>query len=248
MALSVDIVLAAVTIASLVLNFMQLIIAERWQSALFSKLALATMKAHRDDFKPLGDLLACKSRLAGFARKLASAWTRGEAEQLSVFGSTLNGTKVFLDFRAYSAQEGQDPASIAKAIYEGTVRWCTFVACALDYTAAMGSRSGLASKRDALRLRISALNTKMDSFCFTENLEEESAAYGPLQQESAMAESSLRSLAEEIECKDAERFAFVEKYRELKQVLSGDSSWKVSTALLKKLQNAETLQRQSLAA
>ena len=133
MALSIDIVLAAVTIASLVLNFVQLIIAERQQSAFFSKLALATVKAHRGDFKPLEDLQASKSwldklfgqlagfvgRLAGFARKLASAWTRGEAEQLSVFGSTLNGTKVFLDFRGYSAQEGQDPIRAATAIYEG---------------------------------------------------------------------------------------------------------------------------------
>ena len=121
MALSVDIVLAAVTIASLVLNFVQLIIAERRQNAFFAKPALATIKAHRGDFKPLEDLLACKSRLAGFVGRLAPAWTRREAEQLSVFASTINGTKVFLDFRGYSAQEEQDPASIAMAIYEGTV-------------------------------------------------------------------------------------------------------------------------------
>ena len=109
----------------------------------------------------------------------------------------------------------------------------------------MRSRGELASKRDALRLRISALKTKMDSFCFTGNLEEETAAYGPLQQEIDMAESSLRSFAEEIECKDAECSALVAKYRELKQALSGDPAWKVSTALLK-LQDAENLQRQSL--
>ena len=260
MALSVDIVLAAVTIASLVLNVVQLIIAERQQSAFFSKLALATMKAHRGDFKPLEDLQASKSwlgklfgqltglfgKLARFVGKLASRWTRGEAEQLSVFASTINGTKVFLDFRGYSAQEEQDPIRAATAIYEGTVRWCTFVACALDYTAAMGSRGELASKRDALRLRIDALKAKLGSLCFNENLEEETTAHGPLQQEIAMAEGDMQSLQEETRRKDLECSALVAKYRELKQAFSGDPAWKVSTALLKKLQEAENLQRQSL--
>ena len=98
----------------------------------------------------------------------------------------------------------------------------------------MRSRGELASKQNALVLQISALKTKIGSLHFNGNLEEESAAYGPLQQEIAMVESSLQPLTEEIRCKDAECFAFVAKYHELKQVLSGDPAWKVSVALFKK--------------
>ena len=108
-----------------------------------------------------------------------------------MFSSTLNGTKVFLDFRAYSAEEGQDPVGIAKAIYEATVKWCTFVACALDYTTAMRARRALNNREEALRQYIDALKTKRDNFCFTDNIEEESATYGSLKHEEDIAENNL---------------------------------------------------------
>ena len=61
MTLSVDIVWAAAAIILGILNVVQLVTFQQIQNAFFAKLALATMKAHAGDFKPLEGLLARKS-------------------------------------------------------------------------------------------------------------------------------------------------------------------------------------------
>lgn len=252
MVLQVEILLLIATVVLGVVGIIHSGLSSLAQSVSLAKLAKATLMAHGGNFKPLDDIAGKKSWPVRFFywltswpvrlfKWLASLRKKPQAEQPFVLSSLLNGTKILIDFSAFSPEGGQDQKQAAEDTSKELFKRYAYVASGLEYRVKRDRLVELCRNLLTLKSSVEALEEETKHINFPGSIADARNMYAALIQKKFAAEQELQAAEAECNKERGECQRLIAEYGELKTAISGDTSWKGNEALHRLLQDAVNL-------